>query len=146
MIKRRNARNIVIILGPVVLKYPRDLRFGRLFKEFYLSWKAFLNGLGPPVVLFFPVLFRATVKPLLSDLERKEILRVAPEIEKAIKKLSEARIEHRELRHPEKHIGFWRGKVVFIDFDHGRLSRRSRDLNKFRAWLEGIKKSLRSAG
>ncbi len=140
---KKNARNTTIVTPFIVIKYPRDGNLRRIFKEFALTWKAFLHGLSPPPLLVPPFLLRPTVKVLLGDLPREEILSLAPGIEEAIRKLSSTRIEHRELRHPEKHVGLWRGRVVFLDFDHARLSSRSRDLNKFRAWIEGIKKSLR---
>ncbi len=143
---KRNARNTVIVTPFIVIKYPHDGNLRRIFREFVLTWKASLHGLSPPPLLVPPFLLRPTVKVLLGDLPREEVLSLAPRIEEAIKKLSSARIEHRELRHPEKHVGFWRGRVVFLDFDHARLSSRSRDLNKFRAWIEGIKKSLRGSG
>lgn len=135
MIIKKNARNVTIVVGPVVVKIPVDGNCGRIFKEFYLTWKAFLNGVSVPVVLIGPFLIRLKVKLLKEiGIEGKEKKTI-----EAIKKLANARIEHRELRHPESHIGFWRGKVVFIDFDRGRLTHRSRDLNKFLAWLTSVK-------
>ena len=132
---KKNARNITIVAGPLVIKFSRDGNIFRIFKEFYLTWKAFLNGLSVPVLLLGPFLIRPRVLLLKeAGLRDRE-----DEIIRAIKKLSSARVEHRELRHPERHIGFWLGKVVFIDFDRGRLSTKSRDLNKFMAWLRSLK-------
>ncbi len=139
---KKNARNVAIVTPLLVIKFPRDGKLSRIFKEFYLTWKAFLRGVSPPPILFGPFLLRPTVRVLLKHLTPKEALSLAPCVEKAIQTLSEARIEHRELRHPENHIGFWRGKVVFLDFDHGRITNRSRDLNKFRAWIEDLKKAV----
>jgi len=139
---RRNARNAVIVLPFLVIKYPRDGRILRTFREFYLNWKAFLHGLAPFTLLLGPFLVQQRVPTLLKDLPPEEILRKSREIEEAIGRLAAAGIEHRELRHPESHVGFLGDRVVFIDFDHGRLSKRSRDLNKFRAWLEGLRKAL----
>ncbi len=145
VVVKRNARNTVILTNHFVVKFPNDGNLRRLFKEFYLCWKAFLNGVGVPTVLFGPFLIQPRVKRLLKHLPEEEILERAEEIEEAIRKLAEARIEHRELRHPENHVGFWKGKVVFIDFDHGRLSGKSRDLNKFRAWVESLRRALSRA-
>jgi len=131
VIVKKNARNLVVVSRWFALKVPRDGNVRRIFKEFCLTWKAFLHGLAPPVIIIGPVLIRAPVK-LLKDVAYDS--KALDEIEGAIKKLAELGIEHRELRHPERHVGLWRGRWVFIDFDHGRLSRRSRDLNKFRAW------------
>jgi len=87
-----------------------------------------------PALLFGPFLIRPRVVLL-----KEAGLQRTKDIIAAIKKLGEAGIEHRELRHPESHIGFWMGRIVFIDFDRGRLSRRSRDLNKFLAWLSAAR-------
>lgn len=131
MLARKNARNIVVVTRWLVFKLPRDLNLHRVFKEFLLTLKAFLHGLAPPAIMVGPLLIRAYVK-LLKDVgyNTKDI----KEIEGAIQKLAALGIEHRELRHPERHVGLWRGHWVFIDFDHGRISRYSRDINKFRAW------------
>jgi hypothetical protein len=129
-----------------VIKFPRDGNLRRIFREFALTWKAFLRGLSPPPILVGPFLLRPTVYTLLGDLSPEEIVELTLKIIKAVEKLSRARVEHRELRHPEKHIGIWQGKIVFLDFDHARLTDRSRDLNKFRAWLEGIRRALSRAG
>ena len=139
---KKNARNTTIVTPLLVIKFPRDGKLSRVFKEFYLTWKAFLRGLSPPAILLGPFLLRPTVKVLLKHLPPSTVLDLAPCIERAIQQLSNAGIEHRELRHPENHVGFWRKRVVFLDFDHGRLTSRSRDLNKFRAWLEDLKKAL----
>ncbi len=136
VLAKKNARNIVVVAPFVTFKLPRDLKLPRIFKEFYLSWKAFLRGLSPPVLLIGPVLVRSTVK-LLKDFHINE--QDLQDIESSIKRLAEAGIEHRELRHPERHVGKWRGKWVFIDFDHGRLTSKSRDVNKFRAWAKRYK-------
>ncbi len=134
MFAKKNARNIVVVTRWIVFKLPRDGNVRRILREFALSWKAFLHGLSPPVLLVGPVLIRARVD-LLKDLRpTKEDLDT---IEARIRELSQAGIEHRELRHPERHVGRWRGRWVFIDFDHARLSPKSRDLNKFRAWRRG---------
>ncbi len=134
MFARKNARNMVVVAGPLVFKLPRDGNVARVLREFALSWKAFLRGLSPPVLLVGPVLLRARVDLLKDVSPTQEDL---DEIERLILRLSEAGIEHRELRHPERHVGLWRGSWVFIDFDHARLTTKSRDLNKFRAWRRG---------
>ncbi len=134
MFAKKNARNIVVVTRWTVFKLPRDGNVGRVLREFALSWKAFLRGLSPPVLLVGPVLIRARVD-LLKDLRPTKADLDA--VEARIRELSRAGIEHRELRHPERHVGLWRGRWVFIDFDHARLSTKSRDLNKFRAWRRG---------
>ena len=139
---KRNARNAVIVVPPLVIKFPLDGNLSRIFREFALSWKAFLHGLSPPVLLLGPFLLRPSVDTFLKNLPPEKIQSLVPTIEERIKELSSARIEHRELRHPERHIALYRGRIVFIDFDHGRLSSSSRDLNKFRAWASGTLRSL----
>ncbi len=130
---RKNERNFVVATPFITFKLPRDGNVIRIFKEFAIRWKAFLHGLAAPCILIGPVLVTRTVPKLLKDVEVSE--EVVNRVIEAIKRLAAAGIEHRELRHPEKHVGFLNNRVVFLDFDHARLSRRSRDLNKFLAWV-----------
>jgi len=127
---------MVVVTRYVVFKYAYDWRMHRIFREFCLTWKAFLHGLAPPAILVGPVLIRPTIK-LLKDIQVSD--RDIAAIESRIEELEKIGVEHREFRHPERHIGRWRGRWVFIDFDRGRFTSRPRDKNKFRAWLRGRK-------
>ncbi len=134
MLIKRNARNVTFV-GPVVIKFSWNVKRG--FKEFLIGWRAFLHGLSVPHlwIPFFLIRPRVT---LLHELPPECKLRLVPDIIRAVKQLSSIGIEHRELRHPERHIGIWRGKIVFIDFDRSRFSKRSRDVNKIREWVKVI--------
>ncbi|NPA76604.1 MAG: hypothetical protein GXN93_02525 [Candidatus Diapherotrites archaeon] len=131
---KKNPRNIVIITPIVVLKYRRDWNLRKIFWEFALTWKAFLHGISTMPVLFGPIIVRRTIGgTLLTRANINEAWRQALE---AIAEISAANIEHLEVRHPQYHMIVKKdGTVAIIDFERGKLTRRTKNIPRFVVWL-----------